>query len=496
VSADGAPGALAVVLWAIQVATLCGLLAYAGNAYVMVALHWRHRREPPARAPLPDPLPVVTVQLPLFNERYVAERLLAAVGALDYPRERLEIHVLDDSTDDTGAIVAAAAARLRARGLDVVHLRRSVRAGFKGGALQEGLARARGEFVAIFDADFVPPPDFLRATLPHFGADVAAVQARWGHLNRGFSLLTVAQSFGIDGHFGVEQAARARSGLFLNFNGTAGIWRKAAIVDAGGWAQDTLTEDLDLSYRAQLRGWRIVYRPEIVCPAELPALITGLKSQQRRWAQGSLQTAVKLLPAILRSPHGAWTKYQASVHLTYYMIHPLMMLGVILALPMRALSGPSLEAPSTAWAGLVFTLATFGPCAMLVYAQAVLDRAAWRRIWQLPSIMVIGVGLAWSVSVAAVGAFVGGDREFVRTPKFGIAAAGGSWRGRGYGRRGIWDGAAELALAAYCAVTGWVVLGDGQWALVPFLALYTLGFGCVGALSIAHSLAVRPGLRA
>ncbi len=483
---------LQVALGLLNLVALCGLLLYATNAYVMVALHWRHRRDPQPVLPLPDPLPVVTVQLPLFNERYVAARLLEAVGALHYPRERLEIQVLDDSTDDTPGIVATAAERLRAEGLDVVHFRRQARTGFKAGALAEGLARARGEFIAIFDADFVPPADFLQATLRHFAPDVAVVQARWGHLNRGFSPLTIAQSLGIDGHFAVEQTARARGGLFLNFNGTAGVWRKAAILDAGGWAHDTLTEDLDLSYRAQLRGWRIVYRPEIVCPAELPVLVGGFKSQQRRWAKGSIQTAVKLLPALWRSPLGSWKKYQGTLHLTYYLIHPLMLLGVLLAFPLRAL-GVLAHSAAAAWAGAIFTLATIGPATMLVYAQRTLDPTWGRRAWELVTIMVIGVGVALSTSCAVLGAFHARGREFIRTPKFGIAGATGSWRGKAYAAGSLWGGIAELALGGYCAVTTWMFVSDGQYVVAPFLALYAAGFLTVGMLSVLQSPAIRSG---
>ena len=293
------PWQCALVL--VYLVTLVGLLLYGSNAYVMVIAHRRYRRAMREVPPLPDPLPYVTVQLPLFNERYVAARLVRAVAALDYPADRLEIQVLDDSTDDTAEIVAGVVGELRARGVRVAHCRRTVRTGFKAGALAEGLATARGEFIAIFDADFVPPRDFL--------------QARWGHLNRSYSALTVAQSLGIDGHFGVEQSARCWSGLLLNFNSTAGVWRRTAILDAGGWTYDTLTEDLDLSYRAQLRGWTIVYRSDIVCPAELPVLVTGFKSQQRRWAMGTIQTALKLLPAVWKAELPLWTCYQAFVHL-------------------------------------------------------------------------------------------------------------------------------------------------------------------------------------
>ncbi len=480
------------LLVVLHVLAVAGLVIYGVNAYVMVATHWRHRREAEWRRALPAPLPVVTVQLPIYNERYVATRLLEAVGAFDYPRDRLEIQVLDDSTDDTTEIVEAIVDRLRAGGLEVVHLHRRVRTGFKAGALADGLRVARGEFVAIFDADFVPRPGFLKETLPHFEPDVAVVQARWGHLNRSFSALTVAQSLGIDGHFAVEQSARARAGLFLNFNGTGGIWRRAAILDAGGWTHDTVTEDLDLSYRAQLRGWRIVYRPDIVCPAELPVLVTGFKSQQRRWAKGSIQTAIKLLPAVLAAPRSPWVKYQAFVHLTYYMIHPLMLASVLLTVPMHAALGSVAEASVLSVVGLVFGLVAVGPGMMLAYAQGVLDPRWWRRLWQLPTILVIGVGVALSTSIAVLEAFVSRRGEFIRTPKFGIAGPTGTWRGKGYGERASWGGAAEVALSVYCAAGTYLYWAAQHYAMVPFLALYTLGFLVVGAYTIAQSVAIRP----
>ena len=479
-----------VLLGLLYLIPLVGLFLYGINAYVMLAVHWLWRRRAQATSPPPPPAvwPAVTVQLPIYNERYVARRLLEAVGALDYPADRLEIQLLDDSTDETTAILAEAARRLREVGLTVRHVRRAERTGFKAGALAAGLQEARGEFVAIFDADFVPPPDFLRKAIPSFAdPKVAVVQARWGHLNREFSLLTVAQSLGIDGHFGVEQSARCWGNLLLNFNGTAGVWRRSAIEDAGGWAHDTLTEDLDLSYRAQLRGWRILYRPELVCPAELPVLITGFKSQQRRWAKGSIQTALKLLPAVLRAPLPLWTRYQAFIHLTYYMIHPLMLAVVLLTVPLLALGDLT---PSTALrvgVGLGVALATLGPGSMLIYAQRVLDPAWWRHAWRLPTIMVIGVGVAWSTSLAVLGAFWGKDREFVRTPKFGIGPGGGHWRGKAYRDRRPWGGVIEIALGVYCAWATWLICHYGQYGILPFLALYTSGFLTVGILTVLHT---------
>lgn len=493
------PLTIQIIVGLLYLVALVGLFLYGMNAYVMLAVHWWHRRrarETPPPAP-PAVWPTVTVQLPLYNERYVARRLLEAVGALNYPTDRLEIQVLDDSTDETTEILADTAVRLQEKGVSVRHLRRPERTGFKAGALASGLAEARGEFVAIFDADFVPPPDFLRETIPHFAdPKVAVVQARWGHLNREFSLLTVAQSLGIDGHFGVEQSARCWGNLLLNFNGTAGVWRTAAIMDAGGWAHDTLTEDLDLSYRAQLHGWRILYRPDLICPAELPVLITGFKSQQRRWAKGSTQTAIKLLPAVLRAPLPAWTKYQAFIHLTYYMIHPLMLTGVLLSAPLLGLQNLAPPPPILMGGGLAFGLAIFGPGCMLAYAQHVLDPAWWRRVWRLPTIMVIGVGVAWSTSLAVLSAFRGTNLEFIRTPKFGIGPGGGTWRGKAYGEGRPWGGLMEIALGIYCAATTSLFWQHGQYGALPFLALYTSGFLTVGALTLLHTTTfARAGLR-
>lgn len=480
----------------LYVVALLGLLLYGLNAYVMIALHWWTCRRAHAATLPPDPpvWPLVTVQLPLYNERYVAERLLEAAGDLDYPADRLEIQVLDDSTDDTAAIVAETAQHLRARGVNIVHIRRAERTGFKAGALAFGLASARGEFVAIFDADFVPPPDFLRRTIPHFGdARVAVVQTRWGHLNREFSFLTMAQSLGIDGHFGVEQAARCRSRLLLNFNGTAGVWRRAAIEDAGGWAHDTLTEDLDLSYRAQLRHWRILYLPDLVCPAELPVVISGFKSQQQRWAKGSIQTALKLLPQVLGSRLSLWAKYQAFVHLTYYMIHPLMLAVVLLSVPAMEVGTLTQSTTTLVVASAVFALASVGPASMLIYAQMVLPESGWRHAVRLPSIMVIGVGVAWSTSLAVLSAFWGRDLRFVRTPKFGIGPRGGQWRGKVYAGGAPWGGVVELGLGVYCAWTAWLMCSHGHYSVVPFMLLYTAGFLTVGALTMLHAV---PGLRA
>src|SRR5262252_3850953 len=293
------------------------LAVYGWHRYYLVYLYMRNRdKEPKAQPPL-DPLPVVTIQLPLYNEMYVADRLIDAVAAIEYPRELLEIQVLDDSTDETRSISELAVRRLAAQGIDIKYYHRTDRRGFKAGALEAGPKVARGEFVAIFDADFIPTADFLTQLMPHFrDAHVGMVQARWGHINQDYSLLTKIQAILLDGHFVLEHGGRHRGGRFFNFNGTAGIWRRVAIEDAGGWQHDTLTEDLDLSYRAQLKGWQFVFVPDVIAPAEVPVEMNAFKSQQHRWAKGSIQTCRKLLPLILQSDLPVKVKVEAFFHLS------------------------------------------------------------------------------------------------------------------------------------------------------------------------------------
>ncbi|MFM2151832.1 MAG: hypothetical protein RL199_267, partial [Pseudomonadota bacterium] len=313
-------------------AVLVVLSLYGSHRYYMSYLYYRHKANLPMPAGRLQTLPRVTIQLPIFNEMYVCERLVDAVCAIEYPRELFEVQVLDDSTDETTSIAAAAVERWKKRGIDISYVHRTNRQGFKAGALQAGLAKAKGEFVAVFDADFVPGADFLRKTIHYFSdQNVGMVQVRWEHLNREFSLLTNAQAVFLDGHFVIEHTARNRSGRFFNFNGTAGIWRRQAIHDGGGWQHDTLTEDLDLSYRTQLAGWRFVYLPDVVSPAEVPVEMNAFKSQQARWAKGSIQTAKKLLPRILASDLPRSIKSEAFFHLTANICYPLM---VVLSLLM------------------------------------------------------------------------------------------------------------------------------------------------------------------
>src|SRR5687767_7239692 len=309
------------------------LAVYGWHRYYLVYLYMRHKDSQPIEPVALDPLPVVTIQLPIYNEMYVADRLIEAVCRLDYPRDLLEIQILDDSTDETCEIAELAVRRHAAHGIDIKYFHRSDRTGYKAGALEAGLQVARGSYIAIFDADFLPQPDFLHRLLPHFAdPKVGMVQARWGHINQDYSLLTKIQSILLDGHFVLEHGGRNRAGHFFNFNGTAGIWRREAIGDAGGWQHDTLTEDLDLSYRAQLRGWRFVFLGDHVAPAELPVEMNGFKSQQFRWAKGSIQTFLKLMPQILRSPYPRKIKAEAFFHLSANFNYPLMcVLSVLMA---------------------------------------------------------------------------------------------------------------------------------------------------------------------
>lgn len=490
--ADAVHGAVLVVY---GLSLLC-LFAYGLNCYVLVWLRWRTR--PAARAYAEALLaraaragasrPKVTVQLPVFNERYVVERLLETVARLDYPKARLEIQILDDSTDETAAIVAGLAARYRRRGFDVRLLRRTERRGYKAGALKAGLARASGEFVVIFDADAVPPRDFLARTLPFFAdPKVACVQTRWGHVNEDYSLLTRGQAIALDGHFGVEQAARSGAGLLLTFNGTGGVWRRAAIEDAGGWRDDTLTEDLDLSLRAQLRGWRILFLPDVVCPAELPVLMSAFKSQQHRWAKGSIQVARKLLPAVLRSDLSLFTKWQATLWILGYFMHPCM-LAVALLTPLLLLldSLPVAEARLVVATGL-FSVATFGPVSLYAAGQRVVGPETWlRRVRYLPTLFFIGIGVAVNNTRAVLEALAGVRGSFVRTPKFRIERVTDTWAGRLYGARFDPTSVVESVVALYCLWGFAETLDAGR--VDVFLAVYAISFGGAAALTIREAL--------
>ena len=474
-----------ILFLGVYFSVLCVLAVYGSHRYRMAYLYYRHKFKLPVPKGHLARLPRITVQLPIYNERYVVERLVDSVCRIEYPRDLLEIQVLDDSTDETSAIARASVQRHRQRGYDVTYLRRGSRRGFKAGALEYGLARAQGEFIAVFDADFVPAPDFLQRTVPFFADEkVGMVQVRWGHLNREFSILTQAQSIFLDGHFIIEHTARNRSGCFFNFNGTAGIWRRTAIEDAGGWQHDTLTEDLDLSYRAQLRGWQFVFLPEVISPAEVPVDMNAFKSQQHRWAKGSIQTAKKLLPTILRSSLPFAVKREAFFHLTNNMAYLLMvLLSVLMPISMVVRFKHGLY--ETLFLDLPFCLsATASVCFFYIACQREQGLSWWDRIKYLPFVMSIGIGLAVNNATAVVEALLNQHSGFTRTPKIGVegkaikAEVSESYRGR----RNLLP-VVELLFGLYFTGALWFAIDSEIYTSVPFLILFQAGFLYIGVMS-------------
>jgi cellulose synthase/poly-beta-1,6-N-acetylglucosamine synthase-like glycosyltransferase len=461
------------------------LSVYGSHRYVMAYLYYKYKGNLPAPKRKFERLPRVTIQLPVFNEMYVVERLIDAVARIDYPRDLLEIQVLDDSTDETQGIARSRVAWLKEQGVDIAYVHRDNRQGFKAGALQEGLASARGELVAVFDADFVPARDFLRRSVHFFTDDrIGMVQVRWEHLNREYSHLTQAQAIFLDGHFVIEHTARNRSGRFFNFNGTAGVWRRATIEDAGGWQHDTLTEDLDLSYRAQLRGWQFVYLPEVVSPAEVPVEMNAFKSQQHRWAKGSIQTARKLLPRILRSGLPREVKLEAFFHLTANFTYPLMILLTVLmpvSMVIRFKHGwyevLLLDLP-------FFWTATMSVVVFYTASQREIGMPWWKQAKYLPFIMALGIGMCVNQSKAVIEALVGYETGFTRTPKTGMQGRDRSWLQKKYRTLLTAQPLLELALGAYLTSAIWFALDKGVYFSLPFLLLFQWGFFYVGLVSL------------
>jgi cellulose synthase/poly-beta-1,6-N-acetylglucosamine synthase-like glycosyltransferase len=467
------------------------LAVYGWHRYYVVYLYTKYKNNVPKDLPALDPLPVVTVQLPIYNEMYVVDRLVGAVCQMDYPRELLEIQVLDDSTDETRDIAELAVRRHRLQGFDIKYLHRTDRTGYKAGALDAGLKAARGQYVAIFDADFVPPPDFLRRTLPHFAdAQVGMVQARWGHVNQDYSLLTKVQAILLDAHFVLEHGGRNRSGCFFNFNGTAGIWRRDAIGSAGGWQHDTLTEDLDLSYRAQLQGWRFVFLPDLVSPAEVPVEMNSFKSQQHRWAKGSIQTSLKLLPRLLAAPVPLRVKAEAFFHLTANFNYLLMIALSVLMFPAMYVRY------SMGWYEMLlidvpfFFAATWSVAYFYMVSQRELYPKTWTsRLKYLPFLMSIGIGLAVNNARAVIEALSGKQTEFARTPKYGIEAAGDDWSDKKYRQTMAWQPLVEVALGLYFTGTVFYALSNQIYGSLPFLILFQVGFLYTGLLSLLQQYA-------
>jgi cellulose synthase/poly-beta-1,6-N-acetylglucosamine synthase-like glycosyltransferase len=468
------------------------LAVYGLHRYWLVYDYFAYAKNVPAAPPPVRAWPRVTVQLPIFNERYVIERLVEAISKFDYPRELLDIQVLDDSTDETCEVAQNCVARHAAQGVPVEYIHRTNREGYKAGALENGLRTSRGEFVAIFDADFLPEADFLQRTIPYFmnpegGAGIGMVQTRWTYLNSDYSLLTNVETILLDGHFVVEHGARSRRGTFFNFNGTAGVWRRTAIEQAGGWQHDTLTEDTDLSYRAQLVGWKFLYLPNIACASELPVDMNGFKAQQARWAKGLMQTAKKILPKVFRSKAPWHVKAEAFFHLTANISYPLMVVLSTMLLPamiVRFYQG---------WFQmLVIDLPLFlaSTCSIssfyLVSQREIHPKTWWRAILYMPFVMATGIGISVRNAQAVIEAIIGKKSEFARTPKFNIEGKKGSFAKKSYRNSAGWMPYVELLLGLYFAVTVLYSIRNENYATIPFLLLFVWGYLYTGIMSLSQ----------
>ncbi len=435
--------------------------------------------------------PLVTIQLPIFNELYVVERLIDAVCTLNYPKSKLEIQVLDDSTDETLDISREKVAYYQSKGFDIQLVRRSDRKGYKAGALQYGLEKCKGEYVAIFDADFVPDKDFLLFSMPHFRENIGMVQTRWDHLNKDFSILTRIQAFFLDNHFAVEQAGRNLSGYFINFNGTAGIWRKQCINDAGGWQADTLTEDLDLSYRAQLKGWDFVYLENVLSPAELPADMHAFKSQQFRWIKGGAETAVKLIPKIAKSNLSLGIKLNAFSHLLSSSIYLIVFLTVVFSLPLLMVKNTYIETEYVHYA-LPFTISNLA-VAFIYFVSIVkkdnLSKSFIEYLVILPIFLVVTMGLSLHNTIALVRGFAGEKTPFIRTPKFNIKSVGDLLANNQYinNRKIDWVTFLEGGMVLYFIFGIYMAFVRMEFGLLPLHLMAVIGFGIVFIYSLKHS---------
>ncbi|MDB6116952.1 MAG: glycosyl transferase family 2 [Verrucomicrobiaceae bacterium] len=479
------------IIWmTCYVLVFAGLSVFGAHRIKVLYLYWRHRHEEPVPKRHFPELPIVTVQLPLFNEMHVTERLLEAVAALDYPKDKLQIQVLDDSTDESAELSERLSAELAALGFDIEYRHRVNRHGFKAGALDEGMATVKGEFIAIFDADFVPPSDMLQKMIHHFTDEkVGLVQARWGHINRDYSLLTRLQAMFLDGHLVLEQTARSRHGEFLNFNGTAGIWRAKVINESGGWQHDTLTEDLDLSYRSQLRGWKFIYLKDVVVPAELPPDMDGFKSQQHRWTKGSIQVWRKIVGEVWRSKIPLALKIEATAHLGSNFAYLLTLCTLVLMYPANFMFESSwmkavlVDLP-------VFFFASLSVIVFYLTAQAAQSKGHWwKALPYLPLLLGLGIGMSINNGKAVLEALMGQESEFVRTPKYGVSTQAQARKQKSKYSASkslvLWI---EVALALYFAGLLALAASRNQWASLPFLGLFFFGFAYVAGSSLLKRL--------
>jgi cellulose synthase/poly-beta-1,6-N-acetylglucosamine synthase-like glycosyltransferase len=467
------------------------LAIYGGYRVKQVVDFWRYRKFVPKPKELysEEDLPVITVQLPLFNEMYVVERLVKAITEIDYPREKLQIQVLDDSTDETVKIAEATVDKYAEQGFDIQYIHRGDRTGFKAGALENGLKHAKGDLLAIFDADFVPKPDCLRK-LVHFFTDplVGCAQMRWSHINANYNLLTKLQTIMLDGHFVVEQTTRNRTGGFFNFNGTAGIWRRNAIAMSGGWQHDTLTEDTDLSFRAQLMGWRFIYLLDEEAPAEIPVEINAFKAQQRRWAKGVMQVGIKLYPRIWRSKLPMRVRLEMFFRLTGNISYPLMIVASFLQFPLLLVR---YNQPFYHLMIVDLPLLFFSSISVfLFYGTAVwyLDEKRAPRLLHLPLVMALGIGLAFSNARAVLEALLGIKSEFVRTPKYKVEKTHDeTWKRKKYKRKRGLLPLLELGFSIYFLLAIIYAARLHMWGTIPFLLLFFFGFGYMGVMSILQA---------
>src|ERR1700737_1198617 len=469
------------------------LAVYGLHRYWLVYDYFVYSKNVPPAPPPVENWPRVTVQLPIFNERYVIERLVEAVSRFDYPPELLDVQILDDSTDETCEVARACVERHAAQGMPIVYIHRANRQGYKAGALENGLKTSKGQFVAIFDADFIPQSDFLRLTIPYFvnpegGEKIGMVQTRWTYLNTDYSLLTQVEIILLDGHFVIEHGGRSRRGTFFNFNGTAGVWRRSAIDEAGGWQHDTLTEDTDLSYRAQLKGWKFLYLPHIECASELPVDMNGFKAQQARWAKGLMQTAKKILPKVFKANVPWHVKSEAFFHLTANISYPLMVLLSTMLLPamiVRFYQG---------WIQMLvidlplFLASTCSISSFYLVAQKELHPKTWYRTFlYMPFVMATGIGISVRNAQAVIEAITGKKTEFARTPKYNIAGKQGSYAKKSYRNKAGWMPYAEIFLGVYFALTVVYAVANENYATVPFLLLFVWGYLYTGFMSLGQT---------
>lgn len=464
------------------------LFVFSSHGFFMIYYYNKYKNVKPAANVDINPETKVTIQLPLYNELYVVERLIDSVCEIDFPKDRMEIQVLDDSTDETVNLVARKVAEKKALGFDILHVRRTNREGFKAGALKEGMKTATGEFIAIFDADFIPAKDFLKKTLSHFTDEkIGMVQTRWEHLNGDYSILTKAQALALDGHFVIEQNVRNKAGFFINFNGTGGIWRRSCIEDAGNWHADTLTEDLDLSYRAQLKGWRFVFLRDETSPAELPSEINALKAQQFRWTKGAIETAKKILPLVLKSKLPLRVKLQATFHLTNNLAFPFILLAAILNVPLIFIKNSGSHEAYFAVMS-IFILAFIGSFMFYLYSQKDI-RTDWRKkIVLFPLFMAGSMGFAVNNSRAVIEGLLSRKSEFVRTPKFKVVDQKDSWSNNKYVNKKLEPSViVELIMAIYCLVGIGSSIYFLEIAAIPFQLLFFIGFSFVSVTSIRHA---------